>query len=159
MDQQGRLPAVMLPRGLPVPSSSLSAPRPSTNHRVHLFRTSVGLVQYIYVGDSINNGRNVLQRVEDMSVDTRIQSFGPYNIVCAGCNKSLDTRSRPGIYQDKAGSWASHYCSVLREWEDPSSPHKPTPEMAAGFARLRAESRDEALADLVEQKQIERVYY
>ncbi|TRM67269.1 hypothetical protein BD626DRAFT_566279 [Schizophyllum amplum] len=161
MDQQGRPPAVMLPGGLPVPSASLSAPRPSTNHRVHLFRTSVGVVQYIYVGSAPRGGRNVLERVEDMSVDTRIQSFGPYNIVCAGCNKSLSTRNgrRGKYYNDRVDAWANHHCRSFRDWKDPASPSNLTPEMAAEFARSRMVSRDDALADLVEQTQIERVYY
>ncbi|TRM67275.1 hypothetical protein BD626DRAFT_485366 [Schizophyllum amplum] len=152
--------------GAPVPSSSISPPRTSAkkraNAKIHSFSTSAGLVKYIYVGKPANNGRNVLQRVEDLIADPYIKSFGPHDVVCAGCDYPFATSNgsaNAGIYKYSTGGWRKHQCNRLLDWKDPFSPRKLTPEMAAEFAHSRMVSRDRALAHLVEVDQIERVYY
>ncbi|TRM67257.1 hypothetical protein BD626DRAFT_566271 [Schizophyllum amplum] len=140
------------------PALSSSAD-PRANRKIHSFSTSGGFVKYIYIGQPTRNGRNVLQRVEDMSIEPDIKSFGPYDIICAGCDHAFSTRNGSAMYQNNAGSWEMHHCNTLRDWNNPASPRKLTPEMAAEFAHSRMVSRDRALAHLVEVNQIERVYY
>ncbi|TRM67261.1 hypothetical protein BD626DRAFT_535182 [Schizophyllum amplum] len=139
--------------GVPAPllwlTPALSSADLRANRKVHLFSTSGGFVKYIYIGQPTRNGRNVLQRVEDMSIEPDIKSFGPYDIICAGCDHAFSTRSGSAMYQNNAGSWEVHHCNTLRDWDNPASPRKLTPEMAAEFAHSRMVSRDRALAHLV----------
>ncbi|TRM67162.1 hypothetical protein BD626DRAFT_535124 [Schizophyllum amplum] len=135
-----------------------SFPDQSVRSEIHTVFSSDG-VRYKYIGPRIRGrGRNVLQRIEDMSADPDIKSFGPYDIVCAGCSRVCLTQEGSGIYLDYQSSWGHHRCSTLREWKSPTSAHKFTAAMRAEHERSRGASRDLALAHLQSKGYLERVY-
>ncbi|TRM67170.1 hypothetical protein BD626DRAFT_484962 [Schizophyllum amplum] len=113
----------------------------------------------MYTGTRALSGRNVLQRVEDMSANPTIRSFGPYAIACAGCGVAISTRRGAVLYDDCRDTWESHKttCGVLRDWNNPTSARTLTAAKRAEHERSRKASRDEALAHLMAEGYLERV--
>ncbi|TRM67246.1 hypothetical protein BD626DRAFT_627645 [Schizophyllum amplum] len=119
------------------------------HHDIHTVSSSDG-TQYIYIGRSTGPKRNVLQRIEDMSMNLTIKSFGPSEVVCAGCSHTYSIRN--GFIQDPNTSYSDSIwtgthqatCKILQSWRNPSSTYRPAPATQAELARLRMASRDAA---------------
>ncbi|TRM67173.1 hypothetical protein BD626DRAFT_170114 [Schizophyllum amplum] len=149
--------------GLPSASSSpLSTSRPSMDQQMHAPTSAAPSheAKFKYIASrNTGGGRDVLKRIDDMSANPDIKSFGPYHITCAGCGRAISTRRGIKIYRDTEGSWEYHQtaCSVLQQWKNPSSSHKLTAEMRAALKQSRMVSKENALAHLLRENQIVRV--
>ncbi|TRM67164.1 hypothetical protein BD626DRAFT_627585 [Schizophyllum amplum] len=71
------------------PSRSPAGQRRAMRPKIPAASTPGGLVRYIYVGAPTNHGRNVLQRVEGLTADPIIRSFGTHKITMTNIGPTI----------------------------------------------------------------------
>ncbi|TRM67172.1 hypothetical protein BD626DRAFT_627589 [Schizophyllum amplum] len=141
-------------RGLSSVSSSPLPPlRSSTDQRVrpkiHTVSDSSG-IEYMYIGTQAFRGRNVLERVADMSANPNIKAFAVHQVVCA-CNVTMTNN----MWEFNDTTWRDHASSSRCLWKNRPSSYRE--EMQAELSSSRRVSRDRALAYLKDKKLVEKV--